>query len=72
MMHVWEEYFITVRGIFFFVTYLAMKLTIKSLSRFSTSPVPYRNENVFKFQNFVNVDWLVILIREHTRKYVDL
>ena len=34
--------------------------------------VPYRNANVFKFQNFVNVDWLVILIREHTRKYVDL
>ena len=43
-------------------------------------------KNVFKFQNFVNVDWLVlpwyakkltcdelfILIREYTRKYVDL
>jgi hypothetical protein len=50
--------------------YVFVRVYVKPVFHFKRT-VPKHIKNVFKFQNFVNVDWfiLLILIREYTRKY---
>jgi hypothetical protein len=43
------------------VMYSGVNMMFVMLSRFSTSSVRTESiKNVFKFQNFMNVDWLVL------------